>query len=246
MEKQSVWKRFGGWLKGNQYAKVGEEVNNVDAEGLVIDGTGQQPQIDDDLSLAKSAKKPKPLAAIEDGFNRLTDVIREMNENVTMHREQAADLNRKVTQLAEVLPEGLSRQNKSLADLAEFMKIQAIRQEQIAELMKSLPEDSRKQLEQLSDISSNVQKSLENQNDQVEAFSEFNESVRSVNEHSQAQAASLANIGQMLEENEKHLQEMISDQNSRFSKLFVTTIVMAVAAMGCVVAVLALASKMSQ
>ena len=245
MEKQSVWKRFGGWLKGNQNAKVGDEVTNVDAEGLVLDGS-DQPDEDMSLPVKNGIKALKPMAAIEDGFNRLTDVIREMNDNVSEHRQQAADLNRKVTMLAEALPEGLSRQNKALTDLAEYMKLQACRQEQIAELMKSLPEDSRKQLEQLSEISSNVEKSIQNQNDQVEAFSEMNENIKSVSEHGQAQAASLANIGQMLEENEKSLHDMISTQNNRFSKLFVTTIVMAVATTAAVIAVIAIFAKMNQ
>ena len=245
MEKQSVWKRFGGWLKGNQYPKFGDDVTNLDAEGLIVENTSQ---FDDDIALsAKSgSKKQKPLVAIEEGFNRLTDVIREMNDNVSLHREQAADLNHKVTMLAETLPEGLTRQNKALTELAEYMKMQAIRQDQIADLMKSLPEDSRKQLEQLSEISGNVEKSLQNQNSQVEAFNDFNTNIRSVSEHSQAQAASLANIGQMMEENEKHLQEMITTQNSRFSMLFMMTIIMAVAALGGLIAVITLVTRMNQ
>ena len=231
--ENTIWKRFGGWIKGNKYARVGDEVNNVDAEGMLVEMSDGN-----DDPVTKRRLGLSPISAVEDGFAKLTDVIREMNSNVTMHREQAADLNQKVTALAEQLPEGLLKQNTALCELSEQLKIQALRYEQVSELLKTLPENSENQLEHLAKISEAMESSMENQASQTEAFRQFNTTVQSVSESGQAQAASLANIGQMLEANEKHLQNMIEIQNKRFGKLYVTTIFLTVAAIGSVAAVL--------
>ncbi len=230
MEK-TIWKRFGGWIKGNRYSSVSTDVSNVDAEGLLVDINAEE-------QLVYKNKKLKPMGAIEDGFNKLTDVIREMNDNVAQHREQAADLNRKVTQLTEALPEGIARQNRTFSDLTEQIKIQTLRHEQVSDMLKSLPDTTKKQLDQLDRLSSAMETSVRNQSTQSEAFTQFNTNVKNVSDHSKAQAASLANIGRMLEENEKHLQDMIDIQNKRFSKLFITTVILAATTMVAVASVI--------
>ena len=240
MEK-TIWKRFGGWIKGNRYSGVGDDINNVDAEGLLVDMT-----LPSDDPLVVKNKKLRPLSAVEEGFNKLTDVIREMNDNVSQHREQAADLNHKVTILVDALPEGLLKQNKTLDNITEQIKIQTMHHEQVADMLKSLPDNARNQLEYLGKITSTMETSVKNQNTQSESFNQFNSTIKNVSEHSKAQAASLANIGIMLEENEKHLQNMIDIQNKRFGKLFITTILLAVAAMASVTAVIWLAIQLRQ
>ncbi len=238
--QKTIWKRFGGWIKGNRYGGVGNDVNNLDAEGLLVD-----LNLSDDQIVLKN-RKMKPIAAIEEGFSKLTEVIREMNDNVSQHREQAADLNRKVTMLVDLLPDGLRKQNQNFGELTEQIKIQTLRHEQVAEMLKLLPDQTRKQLDQLDRLSSAMETSVKNQSLQSEAFSQFNTNVKNVSDHSKAQAASLANIGRMMEENERHLQNMIDIQNKRFSKLFIATIALAVTAVVAVCAVIWLAFHLQQ
>lgn len=226
---------------GNRFAKIGDDINSIDAEGVLVDMTADNS--DEPLAVKK---KLTPLAAVQEGFTRLTEVIREMNENVSQHREQAADLNRKITSMLEALPENLALQNKSVTELTGQLKEQTDLQQECNDMLRSLPEDSRRQVENLSRISASLESSLQHQSDQAELFGQFSDSVKSVSQYSQAQAASLANIGNMLEENQKRLQDMIDNQNKRFGKLFATTVILALAALAAVAMVLWLAIGQGQ
>lgn len=221
---------------GNRFARIGDDINNIDAEGVLVDMT-----VDSSDEPITVKKKITPLAAVQEGFTRLTEVIREMNENVSQHREQAADLNRKITSMLEALPENMALQNESVTQLSGHIKEQTDLQQECNNILRSLPEDSRRQVENLSRISASLENSLQHQSDQAELFSQFSNSVKSVSEYSQAQAASLANIGNMLEENQKRLQDMIDTQNKRFGKLFITTVILALAALAAVAMALWLA-----
>ncbi len=221
---------------GNRFAKIGDDINSIDAEGVLVDMTADSS--DEPITVKK---KLTPLAAVQEGFTRLTEVIREMNENVSQHREQAADLNRKITSMLDALPENMALQNESITQLTGQLKEQTDLQQECNNILRSLPEDSRQQVENLNRISASLESSLEHQSGQAELFSQFSSSVKSVSEYSQAQAASLANIGNMLEENQKRLQDMIDTQNKRFGKLFATTVILALAALAAVAMALWLA-----
>ncbi len=242
----SVWKRMGGWLRGPHNPAGGDEIGNLDAEGMLVDPDENPPEVQPEPPEPEQSPpspvlfrgKKDQLAAVEDGFTKLVDVLESMNENVLMHRRQSAGMHSKIESLAESLenlPGGIAEQSQILRGMTDEIKNQSFKHQQLSEIIKDLPESNREQVEQLNCIVNNLESSLENQVRQVESFNKFDVSVNGMLENSRAQAASLSNIGDMLENSQSHLQDMVNKQNKRFGWLLGVTVAMAVAVIGAVV-----------
>ena len=119
------------------------------------------------------------------------------------------------------LPDGVKRQSQALGTMASEIKGQSLRYQQFSETIKMLPQQGKEQVDKLSDIADTLGSSLENQALQIESFNKFDNTVQGILEGAQAQSASLANIGKMLEQNQMCVREMLERQSRRFVWLWV-------------------------
>jgi len=240
MQHTSIWKRVGGWLRRSHKPQGGSQVVNLDAEGLLINSQDHD-ESDSDTSSALFTRQSKKdqLAAVEDGFNRLVDVLESINDNVSQQRKENSQLNDKLAGAVDslqVLPDSFDNQKEVFKNITQEIKNQTFSQQQLAELLSSLPDNTQTQTEKLEEITRNLQNSHETQLQQVEVFNRFDGSVKNISQSSQAQASSVANIGQMLQQSQQQLQDTFQHQNRRFTWFFGALVALA----GLLIAALAL------
>lgn len=224
MNKVSVWKRFGGWLRRSNSATGGVDVVSVDAERIGV-GPGETVIEDEANSLAtRDSVAEQKLAAIEDGFNRLVDVMGQVNETITKQQGQNEQLQKNLEPMGELMrqfPTVVQNQGELVDRLAEQMAEQVQQHEELAEAMKALPEQNQVQVEQLGDITRQMESSVQTEGQMLENM--------------KAQSTSLANMGQLLEKNEQRLTSSMEQQRRQLSRLFWVAIglsVIAIAAVG--------------
>ncbi|TFG49947.1 MAG: hypothetical protein E4H40_02100 [Candidatus Brocadiia bacterium] len=242
MEKMSIWKRFGGWLRRSQTSKSCGEVVHLDAEGLLVD-PAEDYQINENSSMlpARNNKKEQPLAMMEDGFNRLVEVLESINNNVVQQREHNAEMVDKLSELSDstrTLPQSVESQSHAAELMTDEIKKQSLYSQQLAETIKSLPELNHDQLEKLGDIARHLEKSTEAELQRAESFNQFGQATQGLLNNSKAQTLSLTNIGRMLEQNEQQLLELSKRQSRRFAWLLAIVLAVSLAAAGAVAAML--------
>jgi len=239
MEKISIWKRMGGWFRRSRIPGGKSEVVHLDAESALASAGADQGKANDSSSLyVHTNKKEKQLVAMEEGFNRLVQVLESIDDNVSQQREQGSQVNERLAALAELsrlLPESVESQSKMVQGLREEIQNQGLRHQQLADTVKTLPELTQSQVDKLGEINRHMESSIETEAQMLESFNRFDHSVQGMANHTKAQAMSLANIGEMMERNEQRLQEMVRRQNRRFSWLVGIIMVGSLAAIAAVV-----------
>jgi len=241
MEKQSIWKRMGDWLRRSNTSRDSLEVVHHDAEGLVVP---PPESANDDSSAALSPRHPKKelqLAALEESFNRLVDVLESLNQNVsqqTLHNKDLVEHLAQTGQTMQALPEHVETQGRSIQKLAQEIKDHTVRNQQVVEIVKTLPDLNRQQVDRLGDINRQMETSVENESRMVESFTHFDSAVQGMLSNTKAQTLSLANMGEMLEKNEQQVQNLIKHQSRRFTWLLVIIVVVFLAALGTLTALM--------
>ena len=244
MEKVSLWKRMGGWLRRPQTSRDGLEVVHHDAEGLVVDPLEDKDANDANSTLStRGNKKEVQLATLEGSFNRLVEVLESLNDNVTRQHDQNKDLIDHLAQtsnLMRALPENVEAQGRSVQNLAQEIKEHTLRNQQVVEIVKALPDLNRQQVDRLGDIAHQMEDSVESGTRMAESFNRFDGTVQGMLSNSKAQTISLANMGEMFEKNEQQLHTLIRQQNRRFTWLLIFVLSASVVGLGAVVAFLLL------
>ena len=242
MEKIPLWKRVGSWL-GRSQEPMGEgQVVNLDAEGLLVE-TSQDNESANSALVASESQNDKPRAVIvmEEGFTRLVDVLESINENVQRQSRQSANMTNQLSEAGNImrnLPETLQGQSQAVKELAEETKKQIIRQQQIFEVVGSLPELNQEQSDRLGDIAHQLESSVEAEVQMAESFGRFDKTVLSMAGNTEAQTTALSNMGQVLERNDKRLEELLHRQSRRFAWLVVIVLVVTLAAIASLAVVL--------
>jgi len=242
MEKMSIWKRFGGWLRRSQTSKSCGEVVHLDAEGLLVD-PAEDDQISENSSMlpVRNNKKEQPLAMMEEGFNRLVDVLESINNNVVQQRKHNAEMVDKLSELSDsmrTLPQSVESQGRAAKMMTDEIKRQSLYSQQLAETIKLLPEMNQDQLEKLGDVARHLEKSTEAELQMAESFNQFGQATQGLLNNSKTQTLSLTNIGRMLEQNEQQLREFSKRQSRRFAWLLAIVLAVSLAAAGAIAAML--------
>ena len=226
MGKESIWKRFGGWISGSHQHAEGTDVMRLDAQGqLVGDDTGSLAETEAPLTARQATQQQ--LEAVEEGFNKLVDVLENVNESVTAQRQQGLALQESLSDLPDIMrhfPHAVKAQGEIVEKLTEELRDQNLQYEQLREAIKVLPAQTGHQVEKLTEIN--------------EKLAATGQTESRMLENLQAQSHSVANIGAHLQKHNEQVQEALSRQQRQFTRLFVAAIVISLAALAIVAAIL--------
>ncbi|MBN2376798.1 MAG: hypothetical protein JXD22_10370 [Sedimentisphaerales bacterium] len=239
MEKIPLWKRVGSWL-GRSQEPMGEgQMVNLDAEGLLVDAEVKEKE-SSGPNLMVRGKKDQQLAALEDGFGRLVEVLESINDNVTQQREQATELKSNMERIGEALLSHSenSQDKKAISELTSELRSQAVRQQKVAEVVGSLPELTQAQMNKLSEIARQLEASGETEVQMVESFNRFDNSVQGMVNNSNTQTATLREMSVKTEGSQARLQEVVAKQNRLLLWAILILSVLSLAAVGAAIAAL--------
>jgi len=219
MTKISLWKRVGGWLRRSpEPIRQGQgKVIRVDAEGMLVNPQSENKKTEEANALSKPTKNDQQLTSIEEGFRRLVDVLESLNENVVQQRCQSADMTKhmeKLNQSLRALPDSAENQ-AALKDLTEEMRNQSLRQQQLTESIKPLPDLSQTQVEKLSDIARQLEAAGETDIQLVESFNRVQQYMQGMETHTSAQTSALRDLNAASAHHSQQLQETLTRQNRK-------------------------------
>ena len=244
MNEMSLWKRMGGWLRRSQAPKGDTETVRLDAEGLLISPTPNGENEPDSSSiLPRAGKKENQLAAMEEGFNRLINVLDAINDNVVQHRQQGTGFKESLGELSATvqrIPEALEKQEKLATELNEQLRNQANRQQQLAEMIGTLPELTQAQVDRLGEINEQLKSSTEADANIAESFKRFDQSTQGMLQNTAEQTTTLKEMTTTAQQSSELLTQMLTKQSRRFTILI---IVIVVGALGLAAALIYLLSK---
>jgi len=235
MAKKSLWKRTYDWFRRPHKPMENAQVVPLDAEGLLIEPE-ELPEDEQNSALAtRPNKKDRQLAAMEEGFGRLVEVLELINDNVVRQGEQSTQMNSRLAELARSLPEVTQEQKGMIRNISEQLQNQALHSSQLVETMKNLPDLHQDQVNRLGEIKGQLETSGQTTVQMAESLHQLDSSLQGVANNSKAQSASLANIGSLLEQNEANLQKIIAKQNRRFAWLIGLWVVIILAGIGALI-----------
>lgn len=231
MSKMSLWKRVGGWLR----PASNDTDMLVDEDGLLIDPNSQE------AVMAKKPNKEQQLAAMEESFRRLVEVLESLNDNVVKQNDKSTELNQNLQTLPKIveqIPQASAAQKEVIEKLADELRNQSSRSQQLTEIIKDLPDLTQQQIDRLGDINQQLESSVESDNKLVKSFDQIDQSMSEMLNHSQGQSMSLVNLGEQIQKSDYHLIETLTRQNRKMMWIFA---LMAILISGAVVAMLILA-----
>lgn len=220
--KQSLWKRVGGWLGGSHETVGGTKLIPIDQDGLIDEQSGQEelpPDSDAERTepstvLLRPGKKEQQIVAIEEGFNRLVDVLQAINENVVQQRLQTSEMAEKL-QPVTALPESLRNQQDLLKNIKQELKNSNIGNQGLLETLKDLPELTQSQLNKLTGMTESLQETTEHQKQNSLSLDNMARSMQTVAGQTDSQTNSLQEVSETLKQNEQFLQDVLAKQNKR-------------------------------
>ena len=241
MTKISLWKRVGGWLRRSpEPIRTGQgKVIRVDADGMLVDPESDK-NTEESTALSKPPKNDQPLDSIEEGFGRLVDVLESINDNVIQQRRQSADMTQRLEEMTQsllALPESTESQ-AAIKDLTEEIRNQTLRQQQVAESIKPLPDLSQTQLDKLSEITRQLEASGDTEIQLVESFNRVQQSMQGMESHSTAQTSALRDLGDASTHHSQQLQEMLTRQNRKLIWCFAVLAALLLVALAAIAALL--------
>ena len=237
MEKASIWKRVGSWLRRNPEPMGTGPMERVDAEGILVEGQEGERASEaggailgpnEGNSLTARARRDPQLAALEDGFGRLVDVLEAINENVVGQREETGQLREQLGQLLAKVPDG-KEQQAVWQELSSELRSQGQRQHRMAEQVSRLPELTQEQVGKLGEITEQLETAGQTQGRMLESFRRFDSSMEGVANAAGVQTATLREMQTAAVRGQDQVADLLRRQNRRLTWYFVGVVVLALA-----------------
>jgi hypothetical protein len=156
--------------------------------------------------------------SMEEGFARLVDVLESINENVSGHRRQDEEVKGYLAELADTVrsvPDAAARQEEAAKELNEELRSQAVRQQQLVELMGNLPDLNEAQVEKLEEIRRQLSDAAEGEMRMADALGRFDDAAAGMSHNSEAQTEAVKEMATAAQANAAQLQVMLAKQNRR-------------------------------
>jgi len=234
MAKISIWKRVGGWLRRTTGPANPQNVVRLDAEGLLVDEETEpieahvtQKEPENTSIFARSHKKEHQITAMEEGFNRLVEVLESINENVISQRQLSVELHNRLESLptlTSVLPEVVETQKTLVTEMTTELRNQAQRHQQVAELLGRLPNLSEVQVGKLEYIIRQLESSAQTETRMSESYQRMDHTLREVAASNKDQLSCLSNVAELLGKNEQVIRQQLTRQNRRFMWLILVVV----------------------
>ena len=232
----SLWKRVGGWLRRSQSSPEGSEVTPLDAEGMLISPSLEEvraPESERTSALVRPSKKEDQLTAMEEGFGRLVDVLEAINDNVSENRRHSEEFKGYLAELSDsvrAMPDSAARQEEAAKQLNEELRSQAVRQQQLVEMMQNLPDLNEAQVEKLEDIRQQLSAAAEGDARLAESLHRFDEAAQGMLQNSDSQTSAVKDMASGAQKNAQQLQIVLAKQNRRLMWLVMLLLIIVLGA----------------
>ena len=240
MSEQKFWSRIIQWFKSPTRAATAEP-SVVDVyERDVADPVEAEPEVDhmnETVESLMTLKQGQTQVAtrIDDGFGQLSNLVSAVHKHLKSQDEQSTQIAGAVSQLAETvsrLPDAVSGQSEHLLAITEQLESVNAHAARWDDTISQIPSLADAQRQTLQAICERIDTSQETQAHVMKSMDGFREAVGSLSETSTASNESIKEMQDSAQVRDERLIGLIAEQNRRFTRLFVVTIVLVVVAAG--------------
>ncbi len=186
----------------------------------------------------QSSDKQESLETLQQGFNRLIEQLRGINEHLNRQVVQQEDLlsrMEKLPTLLESFPAAVASQKYLTEQALEQLKTIVVSQQQFTETVERIPTETAKQTDALVDIDHQLSAAADADAQMAESFNRFNETLDKLNRNNSEQTNSILQMNRTFAASDRYLKYIMSRQNKRLMWMFATSIAV------CVLVILVLA-----
>lgn len=227
MALKKFWSKVGKWRSSSEgsYRHRTKIQDTVTSTAAAVETTTQtEPVItlEPVESIKKGAHPPASKA-----FDLLIAQLAGINENLGKHADQQQQLLERMNKLPEVLaslPQTVqSQQDLSDAICAELSR-RELKESQFLEAIESIPRQAGKQSNILEEMSSKLSVAADANVQVSENFNRFNNNMGKLNKTSATQTESITQMNKTFAASDRYLKYIISNQNTRFMWMFITSL----------------------
>jgi hypothetical protein len=242
MALKEFWSKMGAWIRSQGAGTSGKFQPQVDTDGLISLDAESEPASEDKeppageeaqqndkvvVNAVEPVKKQEPIEKLQDGFNQLveqlTGINQHLNQQVGQHEQLMSQLER-LPRFLESFPAVVENQRKMTQELLEQVKWAMAKNQHFADVVAKIPTETAKQTDALVDINHQLAAAADTDVQMAEGLNKFNETLDKLNQSTQGQTSSIAQMSKTFATSDRYLKYLVSKQNRRVAWLFVTAI----------------------
>jgi chromosome segregation ATPase len=239
MALKDVLSKTNNWLKSHKFRKLREYQPEINEQGLISEEQPAKPrpeavEAESNRILVKtvpSTEKQESIEKLQQGFNRLIEQLKGINENLNQQVAQHENLMARMENLPELLenfPAIVENQKQLTEQMLEQLRATAVSQQQFIESIEKIPAETAKQTDALSDIDHQLAAAADADVQMAESFNRFNDTLDKLNQNSIGQTDGILQMSKTFATSDRYLKYIMSRQNKRFMWIFVTAITVCV------------------
>ncbi len=235
--------KANSWLRTHKLSGVEAYQPQVDDQGLISEDAGlaapaenEQTTVETNKVVVKAAQpmnKHESLEKLQNGFNKLVEQLRGINEHLDRQVVQQEDLMSRIDnmpKLLETFPTVVENQKQLIEQLLEHLKTTAARNQQFIDAVEKIPTATAKQTDALADIDHQLAAVADTDVQMAESFNSFNGTLDKLNQSTISQTDGIMQMSKTFATSDRYLKYIISRQNKRFMWMFLTAVGVCVSA----------------
>jgi len=240
MTLKDLWAGTSNWLRSHKLSRAENFQPDIDNEGLISqDAESAEPAVDEHP--AKSSQvvvktlqpktKAEPLEKLHEGFNKLIEQLKGINEHLSRQAAQHENLMSRIEQLPKLLesfPSVVENQKQITEQLLEQLKAAAVKNQQFIDAIEKIPTETAKHTDALVDIDHQLAAAADADVQMAESFNKFNQTLDKLNQSTLGQTDSITQMSKTFATSDRYFKYIISRQNKRFIWTFVAAIAVCV------------------
>lgn len=247
-ETKNWWQRLTGTLKKSHRDHGETELPAVGEDGLLAEpakpnaNSESEPAADKPPgALARWTKRDHVLAQIQEGYERVNQLIADMQRHMASQSERTERMCNALEQLSRSmgdLPSLSQQQAQTLETIVGQLETANAKNQQLTSAVGELPKMARAQTETLAGINHQLEMAGEQSVVASQSMEKLGNAVKSVGDISSAQTEILTQlINNKTDEQNKRIDQLAASQNKRIVILFIVAVVLSLAAIAVVIAI---------
>lgn len=245
MSESGLWTRIGTWLRTSRSRSMTGRPAESSALAPAAHLSGDEAGRDagGDGLMSRWSKRDQTFQKLQEGFERLADVLDGVRSHLDEHAERSRAMNASLQQLVELtrqLPQRSAEQSATLERIAGAIAKSAERDERLASSLADLPALQRRQIETATAIDNQLQAARQSDEALSAAVERVGGAVNRWSHSVDEQNASARAVQAAIERNDEAVRAMMVRQHRTWTWLLVMVLVVATAALAVGVVSLAI------
>ena len=234
-DPKNLWQRLKHTLTRSRHNAPQYDLPRVGQDGLLADpiesSTVEDAEVaDKPAGLVRWPRRDQALAQLQEGYERVTRLIDEIQRHMVEQAERADRTCKAVEQLARTLadqPEMCRQQTQMLESIAGQLENTTTQTQKLTDAMSEIPRVTRGQTEALANINRQLEMVGEQNVVSNQTMDRLSSAVSSVGQTNSGQTEVLREMGVKTDQQSEMIRTLISAQSRRFTMLFVVTLILA-------------------